>query len=266
VLRVRLRDEDEPADEHEPVTVDGLTRYALEEEMVRRRIGREPDLARELTLLGARGDLPSGALTAPHHRQLHGTTRKFAGRVGAPNYLTPVGIRIERGQTLIAGRVDGLTAEGYLQFRPAKVKPKDRIRTWITHVALCAELGDSGPARFVGADKEVVWNVPDDPAAILDTLIAGYRAALLAPLPVFENASYEYVRPRRPNSPPPLAAAQKAFRVTEDPASGRPGGDLTDPSVALCWRGRDPFDVALAAFEEWSTALWEPAFDNQVWS
>jgi exodeoxyribonuclease V gamma subunit len=234
--------------------------------MVRRRIGREPDLARELTLLGARGDLPPGALTAPHHRQLHTSTRKFAGRVGVPSQLPPVGIRIEHGQWLVAGRVDGVTDKGYLQFRPAKVKPRDRVRTWINHVALCAELGDPGPARFVGLEAEVVWNVPPDPVAILDELVAGYRAALIAPLPVFENASYEFTRRRRPNSSPPLAAARKAFTVSEDPVSGRSFGDLTDPSVELCWRGRDPFELQLPAFERWSAALWGPAFEYQVWT
>jgi exodeoxyribonuclease V gamma subunit len=157
--------------------------------------------------------------------------------------------------------VDGVTPQGLLRFRPADVKPRDEVRIWLAHLALSAAGAAAGPARLVARDCELRWRIPADPRAILGGLIAGYRAAVAAPLPVFEQASQELVVSRN-RRVAPLEAARAKFRLDDQGWSGR-RGDLADPYVALCWRGRDPFETHAAAFEQWSRVLWAAALEHR---
>ncbi|MDQ2669886.1 MAG: hypothetical protein M3Y31_04580, partial [Gemmatimonadota bacterium] len=200
---------------------------------------------------------------APHHRVLDRGTREFALQVGTPRWAEAVALHIEAEDWVIIGRVDGITDQGLLSYRPATVKPRDCVRAWITHVALAAETGDAGTARLVGTNEEIRWRSPADPRAILTQLIEGYRSALAAPLPVFEKASHTWATWNR-TSKTPLEAAREQFDAVWDFRRQKFRGDATDAHIALCWRGRHPFDTHVAEFERWSGALWEPALAHEV--
>jgi exodeoxyribonuclease V gamma subunit len=265
-LRLTVEDEEGGAEEDEPFEVDGIPRYALQQDMVRRRVRRRENRTAEAALVAAGGDLPPGELAPAWHRVLAAEADAFVARLGVVDWLEPVALQLEgRGWTL-RGRVDGCTTEGRLQYRAATLKPGDRVRAWITHLALAAHLGDPDLiTRLVGRDDEVLWGVPDDPKALLDELVAGYREALRAPLPVFEAASWEYTRPRtRATKQLPLEAARKKFALHENFQTKRTDGDLADAYVALCWRGRDPFANDGAEFVRWSECLWAPAHQHVV--
>ena len=264
VLRLRLQEGAEAPEDHEPFEANALVRYGVKYDMVRRRARGTVDLSREGELLAARGDLPAAALAPAWHRRFAGEVDRFMSRVGSPVFLEPVSLDIRGDGWTLTGRVDGLVAGGRLQYRPATLKIKDQVRGWIGHLALAAHLGDPGlVSRVIGEDRSMAWRAPDDPGAVLAQLIAGYRAALHAPLPVFERASWEFARPRN-GTRSPLEAAEYAFRLRWNFGSGREEGDAADPHVALCWRGRDPFDGDTEEFERWSSVLWEPAFAHET--
>ena len=260
-LRLRIDDAETGGEEDEPFTVDGLPKYALQDRLVRRRVQGAADRLGEAAVLAACGDLPPGALAPVWHRALAAEADAFVARLGVVDWIEPVAIRLDGPGWTLTGRVDGCTTDGRLQFRPAAVKAKDRVRAWITHLALSAHAGEDVVSRLVGTDGESRWETPAAAAiAALDALVAGYRAALEAPLPVFEGASWKYVRPGRSD---PLEAARAAFELRENGRTQRMEGDLSDPHVALCWRGRDPFAGDAAAFVRWTECLWTPCLDSE---
>jgi hypothetical protein len=105
----------------------------------------------------------------------------------------------------------------------------------------------------------------------LGWLIAGYRATMVNPIPVFELASREYVERLRkeenpaakkgkPTTKSAIDCARDKYRASE--WNGGEAGDERDAYHALCWRGRDPFaDPHRAEFDKWSQVLWRPALD-----
>jgi len=162
--------------------------------------------------------------------------------------------------------------DGRLQVRLAKMKPKDKIVAWITHLALTAAHGDVR-TRLVAKDGECTFAEVEKRVALLllDTLVEGYRAALNEPMPFFTDASHAYAKQKiafeavasgsksSRVSKEPIACAQDAFDGTD--FGERATGDRTDTYVALCWRGRDPLDPDSDDFERWSLAFWRPAME-----
>ena len=91
--------------------------------------------------------------------------------------------------------------------------------------------------------------------------MSGYRVGLSAPLPLFEQAGYAYMERKWAllHGSRAVAGPLDYARWTWRTASFRRGDDA-DPYVALCFRGRDPFEEAGEAFVEWADVLWEPIF------
>lgn len=265
ILRMQVDGAAAPPAELEPFSVDALVGYGVKLDMVRRRLGGRMTGEVERELLAARGDLPPGALTAPWHRRFVGEVESFLETVGDVRLLDPIALDVRGGSWTLTGRIDGVVEGGCLQFRPAKLKIKDRVRGWITHVALAAQCpGRAVTTRVVAEDHSIEWRGPADPIAVLDRLVAGYRAGLTSPLPVFEAASWEFARPRSGRGKSPLEAAIASFEVSEHRGSDRLVGDATDPHVALCWRGRDPFADDAVEFQHWSRMLWDDACAHEV--
>ncbi len=265
ILRMDLREGVGPPAELEPFTMDALAGYGIKSGMVERRLRGEVAVEVERELLAARGDLPPAGLTSPWHRKYIAEVDAFLESVGAVEYLEPVALEVRGDTWTLTGRVDSVVAGGCLQFRPAKLKVKDRVRGWITHVALSAQRpGMDVRTRVIAEDEAVEWERPADPVAILDGLIAGYRAALVAPLPVFEQASWEFARPAKRSTKSPLEAAIEKFEGTGWTKGNGTTTDAAEPHVALCWRGRDPFENEAAEFQRWSLVLWADACEHEV--
>lgn len=259
VLGLRLPGEESPLDDCEPMSVDELTRYGVGEEILRRHLAGERTPARERARAIALGNLPSGNLAGLWFDQLDEELAEFLRRVGRRSFDEPVGLYVTRSGWTLAGRIDGITGDGRFQARPTKCKKKDLIRAWITHLALSATRGPVH-TTVISTDDRVVFAPVESALAELEALVAGYRATLREPIPVFEQASAAYAErllyPSSRATLTPLEMARSKFR-SSDFDSG-PKADEADPYVALCWRGRDPF-VGDGEFERWSETLWRPA-------
>jgi exodeoxyribonuclease V gamma subunit len=201
----------------------------------------------------------------------------FLERIGKPDYAEPVTVRFSGDGWILSGRIDGLAGNERLQYRPTNLKPKDLVRAWILHVALNAWSAlrpGSVPreTRLVGRDEAVRFGSLGEAKQRLDALVAGYLACRKAPLPVFEKASHGFVEQRVKLDQPKGSRARKdPKRVAEHKYWGqrygegrRDRGDCEDPYVALCFRGRDPFDEAsFGEFERLAESFWRPVFETR---
>ncbi len=286
VLQLKLRREDEPVDmETEPLTVDALARYGIDQEMLATHLAGTREPARELERLAARGELPPGALADAWHSRL---SQQMSGMLTTLPSNTPI---VTRAVTVpgdgweISGQLDWLTPHGRMQVRAARVKPKDLLHAWLMHLVMNATQPRDGslPAsRVIGTDCAYAFRPVEDAKGILSTLVTGYQYALLAPLPVFEKASHAYSEQKHKLRSPhsrartdPLDCARARFE-TSDASWSNETSDDADPYVALCWRGRDPLALARRGrnplrpkprvhpdFDLWSEALWRPAFEHR---
>ncbi|HEX6600102.1 MAG TPA: exodeoxyribonuclease V subunit gamma [Gemmatimonadaceae bacterium] len=261
-LGLSLRGEAAPLTECEPMTVDQLDRYKVHDAMLRRHLsgGRTPE--RERAEAVALGMLPSGALCGVWFDCLDEELTDLLARLGDITLEDPVHAEVAGASWTLRGRVEGITGRGRLQVRPAKCKPADLIRAWITHLTLSAAFGPT-TTELVATDCHTVFGEVKEPMRLLEELVSGYRAALCEPLAFFAQASQAYVAQaikletstRASTQPLEAALAKLRPRAYED----SPPGDLDDAYVALCWRGRDPLRDASAEFEQRATAFWRPA-------
>ncbi|MEO7216970.1 MAG: exodeoxyribonuclease V subunit gamma [Gemmatimonadaceae bacterium] len=264
VLGLRIDGDDEESLDCEPMTVNRLDSYKLQDEIVRRHLAGQRSIQHERSRATLLGDLPSGDLGALWFDRVDAELQGFLDAVGQTHFLEPEIVAVDGPSWRITGRIDRLTKDGRTDVRPAKRKPKDLIRAWITHLVLCASRVGMETTVYA-LDGKTCLPCVKDPMALLDELVSGYRAALRAPLPVFENASWSYVDR--------IVAQAKGTRATKTPlemarsayAPSEFGdmqlGDQSDAHIALCWRGRDPLEDALEDFDRYSRTLWSPILD-----
>ncbi len=264
VLQLTLT-EHETSAEDEPFDVDFSGRYQISQWLLERRLAGQPAGEDELELLRQRGELPLAGLGAAHYARLSRRASDFAATLPRPEPSGPLLIELSGPGWRLHGRLDHLTADGALRFRCTNLKPKDIVRAWIAHVARAAwELehptGLPLLTHLAGIDRNLRFGLLDDPLALLDALLAGYRAGLRRPLPLFENASHAWAESARQQATggqektSPLDVARRAF------ARGRLASDAADPYVALCFRDRDP--LAEDGFAHWAEALWAPILEH----
>jgi exodeoxyribonuclease V gamma subunit len=264
-LALRYADSGEALDECEPLEVDKLIEYGVRGRILRRHLSGTRSPAEERMIESARGELPSGALSPVWYGKVDEELRKFLASIGQPTFREPEMVFVSGGDWSISGRVDALTGFGRMQIRPAKIKPKDLVRAWITHLVMTLARGELRSVIHGFGEERAMGRVSDAPA-LLEGLVDGYRNALREPLPVFEAASEAFVNQKRKIEggssawKSPLDCARVAFHGSDFKKDGGGKGDFDDNHVALCWRGRDPF-AEPAEFERWSLALWNPLLD-----
>lgn len=271
VLDLTLRHDDDPEDDDaEPVTVDGLTRWAVHDEMLRLHLAGERNREREARRAAARGTLPPGALAGAWYAKLDLEMDEMLRRLPAVTPLEPRIVSVAGIGWEITGKLDSLTTRGRMQVRAAAVKPKDRQKAWLTHLLLNAAGGvdpDASLSHLYGTDVTVRFRPVENARDVLAHLVAGYRQAFLAPLPSFEKASFNYseqahkLRRSKHAKKDPMKCAREGYASEVTPFRTRRGDDA-DPYVALCWRGRDPLVERADEFARWSEILWRSAFEH----
>jgi exodeoxyribonuclease V gamma subunit len=94
------------------------------------------------------------------------------------------------------GTLGGITAEGLILYRAAKLTVNDRIGGWVRHLALCAARPASvkGDTRVVAQDAMLAFGPVDDARERLRELLELYCAGLREPLHFFPKTSCEYTK------------------------------------------------------------------------
>lgn len=260
VLGLRLAGGDEPLEDCEPLTVAPLDRFAVHDDMLRRHLRGARDADIERTVATALGRLPSGALADHWFGRLDEEIADFLSTVERSAAYEPVAVEIDGPAWTLVGRIDGLTDAGRTQVRAGKRRTKDLIDAWITHLALAAHTGERVTTRVLGMDGASMFAPVDEPLGLLDALVEGLRSAERSPIPVFEQASRDYVDQQRKldsgtsrATTPAIDKARTAYFGSDFTGAG----DAREAHVELCWRGRDPF-ADEATFADWAKRLWSP--------
>lgn len=260
-LGLYLRGTDEALLEVEPLEFDTLHEYQLKQQLLAFEVaGLSP--GEQQQRLTAIGTLPPGELGRAWHKKVRDKVAPVAMIARLFDWSDPRTLHLEGSSWGLTARFEHLTPECQVRFRAAKIKPKDWIQAWVSHVvanAYAEMYGGLFPRTTVligeaskgGAE---VWHLPpiDEALAHLQDLIEGLRTSWAAPPPLFEKASQAYAENGS------MEQAAKVFIGTQWSR-----GDLSDGYIALCCRGRDPLNEEPEAFQGWAQRLWHPLLAHQ---
>jgi len=240
-------DEGVPAlQETEPFEVSGLERYFLAQSLVEKRLAGS-ELKKFFHLTRAAGLLPHGRVGESIYESLSREIEGFAEKTETytrKGELAPLEIDLNLSGCGLTGRVGSIYPERMIQFRYAKIKAKDRLRTWIYHLMLNCISPPGYPltSMVAGVDKDwVAWEYEpvEDADEILGNLLETYWEGLTKPLHFFPESSWAYTQQVVEKDRPAEDALQKARGIW---MGGYYPGEMEDPYYRLCFRSSDPID------------------------
>jgi exodeoxyribonuclease V gamma subunit len=231
----------QPLEEREPFGADGLDAFLMRQEMLEALLdgGQAQSL---LPLFRSRGLLPPATHGELLFRELLVEVREFGARLlelkGDLGYDV-LEANLDVGGIRITGRLENLLPSVQLLYRCAKMKEKDRIRSWIYHLVLDAT-GGSHPqeTQLVMLDRSIRYRPVEDAVGHLETLLSLYRAGLTEPLPFFPRASLAWAGKVDKTERDRLEAAEAAWRE----GYGNREGEGADPAFRRCFGTEPPFD------------------------
>lgn len=201
-LDVYLEEDDVALLGREPIVLDRLESSILAGRMLDRAVvGEALDEGYEPTR--AEGALPLGSPGEEKYRAVSGRVEPLENVVRELRGLEEPGshrIELEIDGVQIAGRIAGVFADRLVHHQYARIRGDHELRLWVQHLLLCASgainesvligrpSSHSASARHGsrGLDVRVLrYQAPDDPIAVLRTLVDLYRAGLEEPLLLF---------------------------------------------------------------------------------
>jgi exodeoxyribonuclease V gamma subunit len=260
-LDVRLEALEAGVDEDEPFELAGLERWRVRAAAFEAlRAGEDVDAW--MTRERRRGLLPHGAAgedaLAEARDLLHDYRERHGDLLVAPATALP--IVVDLGDGRIEGALDGILDGARRVLRIGAVRPRDLLRAWIEHQALCAA-GAGRPtliadeAGLVGLDAVA----PDDALVSLRGLVDLRAELLRRPEPLFVGTSHAYAARLDRGEDAARAAARRAWAPSWRPGAGSVPGEGDAPPVARLWPVCPVDDPAHAArFAELAERVWAP--------
>jgi exodeoxyribonuclease V gamma subunit len=250
-LGIYLREFDSGLDESEALELNSLAEYAVRVELLDPRLAGE-----ELPPFGsfaARGIIPPGHLGDQHFRAIDGYAEWFYQRVQpyAGGEKKRVPIELELAPFNLIGTINSIYGDQLVCFRPTKIKVKDRLRTWIQHLAWCAQSGPKISVLVGEEEKPHLFEPIENAAEELGKLLDVYWHGMRMPLPFFPESSWEYAKDIA-NSKTPMEALEAASKKWESNPMSKGEGEYA--ANRLCFR-ESPFS---AQFEELALVVFSP--------
>lgn len=264
-LGIRLEEKDDTLVDDEPFKLDNLERYQFKQELVARSLEKLPADHREFA---ARGVLPLGGIGASAFHTLNREAGDFLKKVepelrdAAPE--EPLAVDLRAGAFSLSGKIEPIYGGRIVQFRCAKLKPKDRLSAWILHLAKCAAAPDAvNETLLIGGDETVRFAPVKNAAELLANLLAIYWRGLCKPLPFFPASALEYAAaellPSGHAQLSPIEKARRKWHGSEYRHSGEKDGEATKNYTALCFGKADPLDGEFASL---ALAVFGPLLQN----
>ncbi|MCU0579117.1 MAG: exodeoxyribonuclease V subunit gamma [Desulfobacterota bacterium] len=244
----------------EPFSLEGLELYQVQQEMAERALRGEA-LGDCLEVFRTRGLLPQGTPGVVFFGEECRQALAFAAAVKAvtgDRRAETETVDLDMGGFKISGRLGGIFGSGLVHHRYARMKWKDRIQLWIQHLLFCRDREDPAScSHLICQDQGQGYFYEPEAAACLQVLLDIYWQGLTRPLPFFPRASWAYVDSLRSGKAP--GKIREAVRQAWDNEFN--GGDLSDPYLARCFQGADPFDHP--DFTGLAEAVMGPLWDSE---
>lgn len=239
-LNIAFPETAEELSEREPFVLDGREQFQLKQQLVTLAAA-----APARALAAAAGTLPLGAVGQADFARAEARAAVFAQRLAGLRLppAPPVDLAFSLDPFQVTGRLAEFTANGPLFFRCAKLKARDLLNAWVHHLAAnCVTAGQVTTLLVEGGRSRLA--PPDDPAGLLQALLAFYWEGLRAPLKFFPESALAFATAEQEGKAAPLEKARLAW-VGNDFQNVR--GEQEDAAFDCCFRGTDPLGDEFAA-------------------
>ena len=240
-LGIRPDEEEEKQNDTELFSLEGLTKYEVEQTLLDDRLAAA-GLENEYRVLLHSGKLPLGKVGINEYEKVLPDIERFASRVA--RHVQP-----DRKQMLIdliindyhlTGQIDLWSPAGFFTYRYAELKGKDYLQAWLQHLLIFVADPDVDWVNDLAGRKEWFRFAKPDPAAsLLVRLLELYREGQTKPLKFFPQTSLQYAKALHVGKPHAIAlhAARMTWQVTDFFR-----GEAGDPCFSLCFGNIDPLD------------------------
>ena len=195
-LRVNFREEESEIPDAEPFTLEGLTRYQLNQQLLNTLVDEE-DADKMFRRYRAAGQLPYGAFGEIVWDTQLQEMQTLADRV--IEYRQPsqsIEIDLQCGGISITGWLQQVQPDGLLRWRPSLLSVSQGMQLWLEHLVYCA-CGGTGESRLL-VRKEGEWRFPpltvEQARAFLDDLVAGYLKGMTEPLLLLPESGGAWIK------------------------------------------------------------------------
>ncbi|EHJ4128295.1 exodeoxyribonuclease V subunit gamma [Escherichia fergusonii] len=195
-LRVNFRAQESEIPDTEPFTLEGLTRYQINQQLLNTLVEQE-DAERLFRRFRAAGELPYGAFGEILWETQCQEMQQLADRVIAcrlPGQSMEVDLNCNGVQ--LTGWLPQVQDDGLLRWRPSLLSVSQGVQLWLEHLVYCA-CGGTGESRlFLRKDGE--WRFPpleaEQALHYLAQLIEGYREGMSSPLLVLPESGGAWIK------------------------------------------------------------------------
>jgi exodeoxyribonuclease V gamma subunit len=181
--------------EEEPFTLDNLSRYQFNGQLLNTLIAQQ-DTTRLFQRVRASGGLPYGAFGEIYWQTQQQEMNPLAQRVRDERQEShSLELDVEIAGTRIIGWLHQVQPDGLLRWRPAALSAMDGILLWLEHLVYCYA-GGSGESRLFGRSNASWRFAPLSAAEAHDhlaELVAGYRRGLAQPLMLLNKSGWAWL-------------------------------------------------------------------------
>ena len=258
-LGIHLLEESAITDENEPFELNKLEQYLIRQDLVAGALEGKP-LRDAYPLMQASGRLPHGSPGICCYDDLCASTGSFIRKIHphiAGGQREPLIMDITVDGFHLTGRLVNVYPEGLVSYHLAKVKGRDRLKAWISHLVL-NHLSKHAAVRktiLVCEDRTFRYSPVEDTEASLCNLLNIYWHGLRKPLHFFPESSMAYAEQAAKGADP-----EKAMRTAQGKWDAFEYAEKEDAYYDLCFRQIDPLDTE---FRELATAIFEPMLRHE---
>ena len=183
-LRVNFRSEESEIPDDEPFTLEGLSRYQLNQQLLNTLIEQQ-DASAMYRRFRAAGELPYGAFGELAWETQRQEMQNLAERVIACRQPgQSMEIDLQCSGVNITGWLQQVQSDGLLRWRPSLLSVAQGMQLWLEHLVYCASGGTGESRLFVR--KEGEWRFPplaqEQAQGYLNDLVDGYLQGMSKPL------------------------------------------------------------------------------------
>lgn len=194
-LGVHFNLENDALPDEENFTVNNLSRYRLNDQILNAMINDEP-LKILFQQTYTAGKLPFGAFGKVYWQNQEAEMTILAEKVRAERSIHHrMEVDIKINDTRITGWLNKVQQDGLLRWRPATLSIVDGMSLWLEHLLYCC-IGGKGLSRLYGR-KNTVWRFaalkPEDARKHLIELITGYQHGLCQPLLLLNKSGWAWL-------------------------------------------------------------------------
>lgn len=226
-LGINFENEDATLEIREPFTLNGLEAWSIRQQMLDGRLAAL-EKSQIQPVIQATGVLPQGHFAELLFDQQLQTVDDFTEKLlplRTAEPMPPLAFEFDCDVFTLTGQLEGLSKSGLLHYRLAKMKAKDLLGLWCSHLLLnCLKpQGVALQSQLQCEDNYLLLNPVTEPQQLLTDLLNFYWQGLHQPIPFLPITSLAYAAAELEGASDPDGKAFKAW------SSGFTMGEDADP-------------------------------------